>query len=111
MSGGFFEYKQWEINTMADDVERLIEKNGRKKSDRELKDESWYDPEWYEKYPEDLYHYKYPDEVIEKFKEGLNYLRLAAVYAQRIDWLVSGDDGDESFLRRLKEDLSKLETK
>jgi len=111
MSGGFFEYKQWEINTMADAVERLIEKNGRKKTDRELKDESWYDPEWYEKYPEDLYHYRYPDEVIEKFKEGLNYLRLSAVYAQRIDWLVSGDDGDESFLRRLKEDLSKLETK
>lgn len=111
MSGGFFEYKQWEINNMADDVETLINKNGRKKTDRELKDESWRDAEWYKKYPGDLYHHEYPDEVIEKFKEGLNYLRLAAIYAQRIDWLVSGDDGEESFLRRLEEDLNKLKTK
>jgi hypothetical protein len=111
MSGGFFEYKQWQIDDMADDVEKLIEKNGRKKTDQELKDASWYDPEWYEKYPEDLYHHRYPDEVIEKFKEGLNYLRIAAIYAQRIDWLVSGDDGEDSFLKRLKNDLHKLKNK
>jgi hypothetical protein len=29
---------------------------------------------------------------------------------QRIDWLWSGDDGNESFLRRLKDDLQKLNT-
>jgi hypothetical protein len=27
---------------------------------------------------------------------------------QRIDWLLSGDDGEESFIERLKEDLEKL---
>jgi len=32
-------------------------------------------------------------------------LRKAAIYAQRIDWLLSGDDGEESFLERLKEEL------
>ena len=73
-----------------------------------MKNEGWRDPDWYEKYPEDKFHYKYPDEVIEKFKEGLEILRKAEVYAQRIDWLISGDDGEESFLERLKEDLSKL---
>jgi hypothetical protein len=36
-------------------------------------------------------------------------LRVAAVYTQRIDWLVSGDDGEESFLERLKEELGQLE--
>jgi hypothetical protein len=46
--------------------------------------------------------------VIEKFKEGLEILRKAEIYAQRIDWLISGDDGEESFLERLKEDLGKL---
>jgi hypothetical protein len=54
------------------------------------------------KYPVKLF------EVIEKFKEGLAVLRQAEVYAQRIDWLVSGDDGEASFLQRLKEDLGKL---
>jgi hypothetical protein len=109
LSGGAFDYKQWHIEQIADDIEKLIKNNGREKTREELKDEFWRGDDWYEKYPEDLYHYKYPDEVIEKFKEGLKVLRLAAVYAQRIDWLVSGDDGEESFLERLKEELGELE--
>jgi len=109
MSGGAFDYKQWHIEQIADEVEKLIEKNGREKTREELKEEGWRNDDWYEKYPEELYHYKYPDEVIEKFKEGLKVLRLAAVYAQRIDWLISGDDGEESFLERLKEELEKIE--
>jgi len=109
MSGGAFDYKQWHIEQIADDVEKLIEKNGREKTKEELKNEGWRDTDWYEKYPEDLWHYKYPDEVIEKFKEGVKALRTAAIYAQRIDWLISGDDGEESFLRRLKEELGQLE--
>jgi hypothetical protein len=109
MSGGAFDYKQWHIEQIADDVEKLIEKNGREKTGEELKEEGWRNDDWYEKYPEDLYHYKYPDELIEKFKEGMKALRVAAVYAQRIDWLLSGDDGEESFLERLKEELGELE--
>lgn len=105
MSGGHFDYKQYQIDQIVDSIERIIENNGRKKTDEELKDERWHGPDWYEQYPEDLYHYKYPDEVIEKFKEGVDILRTAAIYAQRIDWLLSGDDGNESFLRRLKEEL------
>jgi hypothetical protein len=109
MSGGHFDYKQWHITEIADRVESLIENNGREKTREELKDEFWHGDDWYEKYPEDLCHYKYPDEVIEKFKEGMKALRVAAVYAQRIDWLISGDDGEESFLKRLKEELGQLE--
>ena len=109
MSGGYFDYKEWHIEQIADDVEKLIERNGREKTREELKDEHWHGDDWYEKYPEDLQYYKYPDEVIEKFKEGIAILRQAAVYAQRIDWLLSGDDGEESFLKRLKEELGQLE--
>jgi hypothetical protein len=108
MSGGAFEYNQYKIGYIADEVEQLIRKNGKEKTKEEMKDEGWRDPDWYEKYPEDKFHYKYPDEVIEKFKEGLEILRKAEIYAQRIDWLISGDDGEESFLERLKEDLGKL---
>jgi predicted house-cleaning noncanonical NTP pyrophosphatase (MazG superfamily) len=107
MSGGHFDYDQYKIGYMADSIESLIEKNGRKKTMEELKDENWRGSDWYEKYPEDLCHYKYPDEVIEEFKKGVELLKLAQIYAHRIDWLVSGDDGNESFLKRLKEDLNK----
>lgn len=108
MSGGAFDYKQYEISMIADQIEQTIERSGRPKTREELKDESWRDLEWYKKYPEDLNHYKYPDEVIEEFKKGVEILRKAYVYAQRIDWLISCDDGEESFLKRLKEDLEKL---
>jgi hypothetical protein len=107
MSGGHFSYDQYKIGYIADEVEQLIEKSGRLKTKEELK-EDFRNPDWYEKYPEDLKHREYPVEVIEEFKKGLLLLRQAQIYAHRIDWLISGDDGEESFLSRLKEDLEKL---
>ena len=107
MSGGHFDYNQYRIDQIADEIEQLIEKSGREKTLEELKEESWRDPEWYEKYPEDKFHHKYPDEVIEKFKEGLGLLRKAAIYAHCIDYLICGDDGEETFLKRLNNDLEK----
>ena len=92
MSGGHFDYKQWEIGNIADEVEQLILTN-----DSEEKDE-WGDRKGYH----------YTPETIEEFKKGLVLLRQAYVYAQRIDWLVSGDDGEDSFHRRLKFELEKL---
>jgi hypothetical protein len=83
-------------------------KNGLEKTPEELK-EHWIDPDWNKKYPEDLFHYKYPDEVIEKMKDAVIALKIAQEYAQRVDWLLSGDDGEESFLSRLEENLKKIE--
>lgn len=108
MSGGYFNYNQYQITEIIESIEEIIERNGRKKTKEELKDEGYRDPNWYKKYPEDLYHIEYPPEILDKFKEGVLLLKQAQIYAQRIDWFLSGDDGDESFFIRLKEDLSKL---
>jgi hypothetical protein len=109
MSGGAFEYSQYKIGYIADQIEEVIRKNGVEKTPEELKNESWRDDSWYDKYPEDLFHYQYPDEVIEKMKEAVKSLKIAQEYAQRVDWLLSGDDGEESFLSRLEENLKKIE--
>jgi len=111
MSGGSFQYDQYKIGYIADQIEEVIIKNGVKKTPEDLKQEGWRDPDWYKKYPEDLSHYKYPDEVIEKMKEAVRALKIAQEYAQRVDWLLSGDDGEESFLSRLEENLKKIEGK
>lgn len=108
MSGGAFEYSQYHIRQIADSIEQEIIDNGREKTAEELKNENWRDTEWYKKYPEDLKHYEYPAEVIEEFKNAVLALRIAEVYAQRVDWLLSGDDGEESFLKRLKDDLGNI---
>jgi hypothetical protein len=109
MSGGAFDYNQYKIGYIADQIEDTVFNNGREKTREEIKND-WHNDEWYEKYPEDLFHYKYPDEVIEKMKEAVKALKIAQVYAQRVDWLLSGDDGEESFLSRLEEDLKKIES-
>lgn len=83
MSGGHFNYDQYKIGYIADSVEQAIRDND--------KDD-----------------YPYSEEIISKFKDGIKALRIAEVYAQRIDWLLSGDDGGDSFLERLGEDLAEL---
>lgn len=109
MSGGHWEYLQYRFTDVSEDLEGLIKKNGKEKTEEELKDEAyWRQPDWYEKYPEDKSHYEYPSEVIEEFKNAVEIINKAQVYIQRVDWLLSGDDGEDSFLERLKEDLEKL---
>ena len=94
MSGGFFNYDQYRIRQISDSLETLIFNNGKKRHYRE----SW----------ENEYYHEYSPEVIAKFKEGLEILRKAEIYAHRIDWLLSADDGEETFLERLESDLLKL---
>jgi len=110
MSGGTFNYQQYRIREIADSVEEEIAKSGKPKTERELKEDyPWRDEEYFEKYPEDKFHYAYPDEIIAEFKKGYELLRKAEIYAQRIDWYLAGDDGNETFLERLKQELDVLE--
>lgn len=89
MSGGHFNYDQYKIDKIADQVEQLIRSNDDQTPDR------FGDPVGR----------GFDDGVICQFQYGLKVLREAAIFAQRIDWLVSGDDSPESFLRRLGDDL------
>lgn len=106
MSGGFFEYDQYRINTIADGIQSELDKQG-KEIPRE---DRWYTREdhWYKNYPEDRYYSKLSEETQKEFQNAIKYLRIAAVYAQRIDWFLSGDDGEENFHMRLKEELDEL---
>ena len=88
MSGGHFFYKQYELNYIADEVEQLILTN----NSTELNE--WGDTKGRH----------YTDKTIVEFKNALHFLRLAQIYAQRIDWLVSGDDGEDCFHKRLQDE-------
>jgi hypothetical protein len=41
-------------------------------------------------------------------RHAIEALKIAKIYAQRVDWYLSGDDGEESFLERLDKELDKL---
>ena len=95
MSGGYFEYKQYELNAIADSIEQvIIDEKDRKLSEYEniLK-----------------WDFKDPQTILE-FHNALAFLKKAVIYAQRIDYLLEGDDGEESFHTRLKEDLENIKT-
>lgn len=91
MSGGHFNYEQWKIANIAGEIECLIEDNSNLSKDS---------------FGETIGH-NFPDEVIEKFKEAAHWLNRSYEMVQRIDWLLSGDDGIESFLERWEKEVRK----
>jgi len=93
MSGGHFEYQQYRLENIALEIESLIRSNG----DEALN-------EWGDRIGR-----HYSEETVREFKTAVHLLRQAGIYAHRIDWLVSGDDDEESFHEQLAEDLEKLE--
>ena len=68
--------------------------------------------DWVDGYEDTCYYGpEYSKRTIAKFRKAVKTLREAYVYAQRIDWLLSGDDGEDTFHRRLKHDLDALKQK
>ena len=116
MSGGSFNYYQWHIADIADSIENYIYGH----SIDEDRIEEYIKDHWLEEEEKEYIRknkhtipnrYEYSKETIEEFKKGLAILRKAYIYAQRIDWLLSGDGGEESFHERLKEELDNLKSK
>jgi hypothetical protein len=104
MSGGHFEYKQYHVNELAEEIDRLIAKAHKIREDLKNTPDDPCDPGYcWERF------YNFTEETVAKFIEARDTLRRASVMAQRVDWLVSGDDGEESFHRRWEEDLKELE--
>lgn len=104
-------YKRDENMLEVSDIEEIrngkgfsaVDKHGIKHEVSERIAEHYYDEDG-----EEIYFQDYEPETIEEFRKAIKVLREAAVYAQRIDWLLSGDDGEETFHKRLKEELGKL---
>lgn len=102
MSGGAFEYNQQRIRMIWEDIQEELDKQGQEKQVQ------FWEKEYYEKYPEAKFEEVYREDVQQIFKDGIEALKKAEIYAQRIDWYLSGDDGEDSLVSRLKSDLDKL---
>lgn len=63
----------------------------------------------YNHYPDDVDVLELADETIETMKEAYRQIRIAEIYATRMDWMMSGDDGEDSLQERLNEDLEAFE--
>jgi len=91
MSGGYFDYNQFVLADISESIEDVISQNNMKEKDQ------YGDPVGF----------GFTDETIEQLKRASVMLDVASIYVQRIDWLLSGDDSEESFHKRLNEELEK----
>ena len=64
---------------------------------------------YYGRYPDDADVLELSDETINVTKEAYRQIRIAEIYATRVDWMMSGDDSEENFRERIKEDLAEFE--
>ena len=87
MSGGFFNYKQYELSTMISEIESVLQRQG-------TVDDGGY------QYP------SYPEDIVDRMKETICQMQKCENMLQRVDWFLSGDDGDDSFRRRWKEEVT-----
>jgi len=90
MSGGTFDYVQYRFAEIADTIQSRIDSNG-----KPVNEDGWGQE-------------TYSPETIKEFQTGIEHIRKAQVYANRIDWLMAGDDGEATFHHRLKEDLAAI---
>jgi hypothetical protein len=90
MSGGHFTdcgYDYYRVSQFADELEEEIRHNGKAGTDG---DHSYYYP-------------NYEPETIEYLKEQLPKMRKMAEIMRHIDYLYSGDHGEDSFMEIVKE--------
>lgn len=64
---------------------------------------------YYDRYPDEADVLELYDETINAMKEAYRQMHIAEIYATCVDRMMSGDDSEESFRERIKEDLTKFE--
>lgn len=53
----------------------------------------------------------YSDKVLKLMKTTIKKLEEAEAYTHRLEWFLSGDDGEDSLFERLEKDLEELQQK
>lgn len=91
MSGGRFEYKQHHIQDIIDGIQNVLDSQNKP-----------------EKADSDYCFQKYSPETIKKFQKAIKTLKKAYMMAHTIDYLLCGDDAEDSFNERWKIELKKL---
>lgn len=84
MSGGYFDYKQYVIDDLIENIQKLIDTAG---------ENDWNN---------------YSKETLREFEYAIRVLKVASIYTNRIDYLASADDGEEQFHKHLTKQLLDL---
>ena len=82
MSGGAFQYSQYKIREIYEQIQSELDNMGKEKPKNDL---CYFGRDYLDKYPEERFYADESEQVKNIFKEGIEVLKKAEVYAQRID--------------------------
>ena len=88
MSGGRFDYVQFRFGEIVESIRSTIANNDSTEKD-----------EWGQYISAHL-----PPDIVAKFAETADAVERAEKMVTRVDWLLSGDDGEDCFRRRWKKE-------
>ena len=104
MSGGAYEYKYFQLEQLADDIERDFVNGG------DYETEDWSNQDRFGKTPmkienriSDATEEQRPI-ILAEIKSLIEDLRKCSKRAKELEWYQSGDTGATSYLKRLKEE-------
>jgi len=89
MSGGHFDYVQIKLEDIVQEIRNIVENN----DSNELNEYG------------DRIGKGFHEETLGELMTGATFIMLASKYIRRIDYLLSGDDGEDTFHARLREDI------
>ena len=95
MSGGFFDYQQHRLEDMANEIDKLIARNG-----APIEHVDDFEPRW-----SPTHHDSFPPDILARFRETARELRRVGDMLQRVDWLMSGDDSEDTFRQRWSKEV------
>lgn len=106
----YFDHKQFHIQMILEELQDVIDKNGKELTREELKEKERYivDPEYFKKYPEELKHWEYPEEMISEMETCVDLLKQAYKRVYLLDKYLSGDIGEENYFKRLTNEEEKV---
>lgn len=88
MSGGHFDYNQYKIGEIRQEIQSILSLG-------------YVGSEEYEEWREPL-----SPVAIAILTDAVAHLKTAETYANRIDWWLSGDDSEDTMFKRLHEELT-----
>ena len=104
MSGGRFDYKEGWIAEISETIQNEVIVSG-----KPIPKKYW--DSYLREHPEEAFNSNYSESVVRRMEEAVYALKVAYIYARKIDRLIIGDTGEDSFERQLSHELAELNEK
>jgi len=102
MSGGYFNYEQFKIGNIQEEIQFILDSQGKPIPEEELP----HSPAYYQMHPNELLYPTLLPEIKATFIQAIHHLKMSKLYTDSIDYYISGDETPETYLIKLNKKLN-----